>query len=373
MATVFQRPGSKTWIAAFRAWDAAAGKWTWKQKSTGTKDKAAASGIAARLEQASGAAKAGTMTREKALELVNDILRLAGAEGVAPVPSLENVAVELLDSVEVASGTLRKYQGHWATLAKWAGNRIHAPVSGFGVDDMQEFYGWCRGQFSGTTSNAHLNFASMLFKRAIARGHRTSNPTLAVARKASGAVEKGTFTRMEVAAILRAMRGRKDWRCLVALGWHTGHRIQDLLDLTADRVEGDTVRITPRKKSGRGREVVLPLPRWLARSLVRLGSFESIHHADNRNGKASEQFVDYLRRAGIDPLPVHRGKRIVHLKSFHSFRHSMASRLAAAGVSGELARLVTDHDSPKVARRYVHAEVQALREALAAARMRKSS
>lgn len=53
-------------------------------------------------------------------------------------------------------------------------------------------------------------------------------------------------------------------------------------------------------------------------------------------------------------------------------RHSMASRLAAAGVSGELARLVTDHESPKVQRRYVHAEIQALREALTAARSRRS-
>lgn len=49
----------------------------------------------------------------------------------------------------------------------------------------------------------------------------------------------------------------------------------------------------------------------------------------------------------------------------------MQSRLTAAGVSGELARLVTDHDSPQVARRYVHAEVQALREALGLARSRK--
>lgn len=312
------------------------------------------------------------MTKEKALELVNDIMRLAGAEGVAPVPSLEAVAKELLDAVDVAAGTQRKYAGHWATFEKWAGKRGYSPVTVFSVDDMQEFYAWCRKQFSGTTANAHLNFASMIFKRAIARGHRASNPVLGVVKKASGAVEKGTFTRAECAAILRAIRRKKrrDWACLVSLGWHTGHRIQDLLDLTASRVESDTVRITPRKKSGRGREVVLPLPRWLACMLQRVGDFTTIHHANNRNGKASEDFIAFVRKAGIDPVPVHRGKRVVHLKSFHSFRHSMASRLTAAGVSGELARLVTDHDSPQVARRYVHAEVEALRGALTKARQK---
>jgi hypothetical protein len=46
--------------------------------------------------------------------------------------------------------------------------------------------------------------------------------------------------------------------------------------------------------------------------------------------------------------------------------------LTAAGVTGELARLVTDHDSPQVARRYVHAEVESLRAALKTTRQRKA-
>ena len=87
MASIFQRKGSKLWVAALRVWSADKGKWVWVQKPTGTADKTAAMGIAAQLEQASGAAKAVAMTRERALELVNDILRLAGAESVLPCPS----------------------------------------------------------------------------------------------------------------------------------------------------------------------------------------------------------------------------------------------------------------------------------------------
>jgi hypothetical protein len=68
--------------------------------------------------------------------------------------------------------------------------------------------------------------------------------------------------------------------------------------------------------------------------------------------------------AGVDPMAVEKRKRTIHLKSFSSFRHGMTTRLLSAGVSGELARLVTDHESPKTQKPYVHAEVVALKAAL---------
>lgn len=372
MASIFQRGRSDVWIAAFRAWDARKGAWVWRQQSTGTRDKTAAAGIAATLEQGSATAKAGLLTREKAIRMVNDILRLAGLDDLAPVPSLEAVAKGLLAGAGVSASTGRKYAAQWAALSSWAKEKSKLPVSGWSVEMLEGYYQHCRGQFSTTTANDHLRFCGMVFSRAVKLGHIASNPADAVQRIANDSVEKETFTRSMQARILRAMRraGRKDWCCLALLGWHTGHRLQDLLDATT--ATGDLLALNPRKKGGKGREVVLPLPRWLAALLTRLGGFQTIENADNRNGRISEQFIGWLRAAGIDPLPVQRGARIVHRLSFHSYRHSMASRLAAAGVSGELARLVTDHESPKVQRRYVHAEIQALREALTAARSRRS-
>lgn len=388
MATVFKRKNSDTWTAAFRAWDAGKGKWIWKQASTGATDEAAAAGIAAKLEQGSAAAKAGTLTRERALEMVNELLKLAGSESLAPVPSLKVAADDLLASLAVTAGTKRKYAAQSKKLVEWAGKRADEPVTSFTVADMQDFYNAMRKRFSGTTAVDHLHFASMVFNRAMAHGHCTANPTKAVKRGATGAVEKLTFSRGEHAAILRAVRlapdcggeirraarikAQRAWQCFISLGWHTGHRIQDLLDVTAASIDGDLVTMQPRKKATRGgRTVVLPLPRWLAAMAKSLGDFKALNHADNRNGKVSEDFVKWLVKAGIDPQPVERGKRAVHLKSFHSYRHSMQTRLTSAGVSGELARLVTDHDSVKVARKYVHAEIQGLREALRKARARR--
>jgi site-specific recombinase XerD len=373
VATVFRPSGSDTWVAAFRVWDAAKGKYVWRQKGTGVTDKAQAAGIAATLEQASGAAKAGTMTKERALEMVNDILRLAGISELVPVPSLAECAKAFLDAANVSAGTRRKYSAQWTSLAKWAGKRASEPVQNITIQDMQDYYDATRKKFSATTAGDHLNFASMMFGRAMNHGHRAGNPCAGVVRATPDAVEKLHLTRAEHAVILRQCRKvkRKDWTALCSLGWHTGHRLQDLLDVTAASISGDLVTLQPRKKGRQGgRTVVLPLPNWLALRVTRLGNFKTIFHADNRNGKASERFIQFMRKGGIDPQPKMRGVRVVHLKSFHSYRHSMTTRLTSAGVSGELARLVTDHDDVQIQRRYTHREVESLRGALAKARRR---
>ncbi len=378
MATVFKRKNSDTWTAAFRAWDAKKGKWIWKQQSTGAVDESAAAGIAAKLEQGSAMAKAGTLTRERAAGMINELLRLAGCDPFTPAPSLSAACADLLASLTVADGTMRKYGAQSKRLVEWAGKRAGEPITSFTVADMQDFYKVVRKRFSGTTSDDNLHFASMVFNRAMAHGICTANPTKAVKRSPTGAVEKLTFSRDEHAAILRAVRRespantRSAWLCLVSLGWHTGHRIQDLLDVTTASIDDDLVTMQPRKKATRGgRTVVLPLPHWLAKMTKSLGDFKALKNADNRNGKVSEGFGCWLVKAGIDPQPILRGERVVNLKSFHSYRHSMQTRLTSAGVSGELARLVTDHDSVKVARKYVHAEIQGLREALTKARQRR--
>jgi integrase len=328
-------------------------------------------GIAATLERASGDAKAGVMTRDKAMALVNDVLALAGCVTLEACPTLAQVAEAMLSGADVSEATARKYKAQWKALKLWAGPRAMRPVDSWTVADVSDYYTASREAHSDTTANDHLRFVGMLFDRAVKLGHRTTNPASMVDRVSNDTVSRDTFTRSHMAALLRTLRKSKrlDWAALTLLGWHTGHRLQDLLDLTPADVAGDLVTIKPRKKGkAGGREVVLPLPRFVARLLVRVGGFGSIHGADNRSGHVSADFVTWMKAAGVDPLPTKRGTRTTHRRSFHSFRHSMATRLISAGISGELARLVTDHDSPQVQRRYVHAEIEALRVAMAAAR-----
>jgi integrase/recombinase XerD len=378
MANIFQRAGSEIWTAKFKVWDAGLGRHRWLMRSTGCVDRGQAARVAAGFEAAANAAEAGSLTREKVRDTVNEILRLAGLDTSAVAPSLLAVGEAWVAARErqVASGTARKYRAQWDRLRRWAGKRAEMPVDRWRQAEMQAYYDDLVANFSGTTANDHWATVRRLFARAMKEGHLAGDPTALVEAGGSASMRKEPLARGEVAAAVRAMRrgGRLDWAALTLLGWHTGHRLADLLALRPEDFRlapgiGWTVSIRPAKKSRQGgREVVLPLPSWLALLAIRTPMDKL--GGDNRSGKVSARFVAWLEAAGVDPMPVERGVRRMTLKSFHSLRHSMASRLASAGVSGELARLVTDHDSPQVARGYVHAEVAALAEALRRVRRR---
>lgn len=362
MATLFLASGELVWTAKFRAWCATKQAFVWRSKSTGVRDKTAAAGIAANYEMLSERAKESALTRDKVMKVVNDILVLAGRDAILAVPPLSNLVESLMAGVQ--GGTLKKYTGYREVLKRWNKAKYEKLVDAWTPADVEAFYQFAQMEVSTATANGYLNFLSMVFGKAIALGYRASNPVKAIARKTDDSVEKEAITRSEMSALLRTIRASKAtpskqaWVALCALGWHTGHRIQDLLDVEADKAVkldpelGWLVSLQPRKKRSRkGRLVILPLPAWLGKMLTRIENFKSIRGGDNYNGRISNDFVAWLVRAGIDPMPVQRKKRVVNLKSFHSTRHAMSSRLIDTGVSGELARLVTDHDSPQIQRK----------------------
>jgi site-specific recombinase XerD len=373
MGSVFKKKGSKVWTGKVRAWSAMEGKWVWEQVPTGQTDKAKAMGIVAHLEAASSAAKAGKMTRAKALALVNDILKLAGAESIRQIPSLREIYVNILRDRSLSEGSQRKYDSVWKLFAEWAGERAtEKSADAWTADDMVNYYRDLRSRVGVSTANGHLNIVSMLFVRAIALGYRDSNPTEAVERATGQSDEKGIITRSEQSRLLRCQRkaGAKLWVLFCSLSWHTGHRIQDLLDVTRDSINGDLVTIQPRKKRGQqnARIVVLPLPLWLAKAIKRARDFKRINGANNRSGKVSGDFIKWLAKAGVENRTLPGKKRDNHLKSHHSYRHSLSTRLLSAGVPGKLAQLITDHDSEEMHKRYQHAEIEAIRQALRKAR-----
>lgn len=379
MGSVFIRPRSATpiYIGAFQCWDAAKGKFVWVQKSTGVTDKGQALAIVATWERATQAAKAGRLSRARATEMINDILRMAGLETVASSPTLKDFVRNVRDEKKVADGTVKKHAGFVSALEKWqGGDKYLSPLDTWTARDVSAYYAHLRSLVADTTANDHLLWLSGIFRRAQVMGLCSENPVKQIDLVSAEASDKEVITRQQQAATLRTMRrhGRKDWSVFASLSWHTGHRIQDVLDVTAASVEdmarvGWVVHLKPRKKRGKGvekraRDVVLPLPSWLARAVRRIGDFRSLHDADNYNGKVSAEFIEWLHLAGIDTKPVKMPKRTLHMVSHASYRHAMSSRLANAGIEGELARLVTDHDNPAVHRGYVHGEIASIKRAL---------
>jgi hypothetical protein len=182
MATVYRRADSDVYTAAFKTWDARAGDWKWVSKSTGVTDESIASGIAATLERAGGEAKAGVLTRDKALAMVNSILKLAGLDEVTPVPSLEKIVENMLADANVSEGSLRKYNAQWKAFKTWAGTKVKRAVDAWTPDEVAEYYRNLRSKHSAGTANDHMRFMSMAFGRAVKLGHRPSNPAHAVNR-----------------------------------------------------------------------------------------------------------------------------------------------------------------------------------------------
>lgn len=370
MASVFLR--GRVFFACVRLWDATAGKWRFKQVATGCRDRNAALGIAATLENASLDARAGVLSREKAVDLVNVVLRLAGLPLVESAPGTWDFARAMCEAEGLAVKSRAKYEAARLAFEGFAGS--DRPLDSWTAGDFQRHYDLLLKKVSPGTANDHLRFWRSVFNRAQRLGIVRVNPVAGIDRKASEGSEKEAITRGDMVKLVRLLRKGKQraWLALAWLGWHTGHRLQDLLDLLPGSFSevagvGWCVSFVPGKTGGRA--VVLPVPDYVAGMVRRLGGFASLGvKGSNYNGKVSNEFVELLRAAGVDPLPVQQKSRIVHLKSFHSFRHSVSSRLAAAGVSGQVARLVTAHASEAVHRGYVHAEVLSLRDALRAAR-----
>lgn len=370
-----------TYNANIKLWDADSGAWVWKKISTKCRDEGKALAIASTLEGASVETKEGRMTRAQAENLVGMVLRLSGAPWAAKAKVLGEYGDATIDAKMLKAGGASKvkFSVHWDRFKEWAGERMTWPMERWTGKIMSEYYADLLTVLSERTANDHLSTLRMVFERARHEGFVRGNPVLLVEKDRNNSIEKATFTRTETARIVKAQRRakRRDWALLTLLGWHTGHRLQDVLSVTSSDLNemkgvGWVLTIIPDKKIHKGGRVVkLPIPRHLAQGLRRMEDFTSIRKGSNVNGKTSGDFLEWVRAAGIDPLPVVRKKRTLHLKTFHSFRHSMVSRLVAAGVQGETARLVTDHDSAKMQKHYTHAEIESLAKALAKARKKQ--
>lgn len=369
MASLFRRGSSEIWQAKVRLWDARAGKWVWRSRTTWTKDKEAAAEVAEEFERVSGAAKSGSLTHDQVRLALNHIISLAGGSEQIQGKTLRDFVTEFLRRrlKRVSSSTARKYSSHWTQASRSkTGLPIESEIHRITKEDIQKYYDHLCDRLSSTTANDHLRSIRMWFEKAKDEGLIRANPAAMVERLDNDSVERETLSRSDVSASIRTMRkaGRRDWAAFALLGWHTGQRIQDCLAITSEAITDGVWRFTPEKKKKRKRVIALPLPKYLASLIESLGNLQTIHNADNRNGRVSSEFCDWLRLAGVDTLPTVRGARTVQLKSFHSFRHSMSTRLAAAGVPGDLARMVTDHESERVSRGYQHRDIDAIRGAL---------
>ena len=193
------------------------------------------------------------------------------------------------------------------------------------------------------------------------------NPWGALAPKNTDSERGKAFTTEEVALVLNAARKvGKDWFAVCTIALHTGLRYGDVATLKWSQIDGETLHVKPRKTERFGIVANLPIIAPVAAALAEMpkrGEYVFPLHAGwyGNRGRLSRDalsFREVLAAAGLD------GRGF----TFHSFRHTAATRLAGAGVSVETRKRILGHTEDATADRYDHAaHVAEVRAALEAA------
>ena len=222
------------------------------------------------------------------------------------------------------------------------------------------------GKRAAKTRRNHIMELSAVWSILEKASDRIRNPWKSLAP--IGESQRGhAFTADEVDRILAAARTvGKGWPEVCELGLATGLRYGDIAMMRWDEIGADAIRLTPRKTARRRISVAIPIIepiRAILERLPRRDDYLFPNHAEayeRDSGAARKQlnFAEVLKAANLY-LPGY---------SFHSFRHTAASRLAAAGVGIETRKRILGHTEDATAARYDHDEhLREVAQALAAA------
>lgn len=384
MARIYRRPNSRFYWAAYKVWDAAKNDWREHRHSLHTEDEQTAAGLASMLESLASRARSGEphITRQVVMGWVSDLLRFAGITDSAADIAFDSYASRWLHRFrDLAPATETNYRTHIRQFSKWSGSRVSAPLDAFSPDDMQAFYDHLRaeGRTEATAISA-IKTISRIFSDARDEGLCARNPAKLVRRRRGAKKRRrDPLTPADLDLLLAAARRRNlpDWETMCLLGWFTGARIEDCSRMRWENItEMEGVKVlhwVPGKRGGQS-EVMLPIVGRLHEHLAAQGWPPEGALCPSLDGMASgtyrglsAQFIDLMDSAGVvygkEKGPLHTWRS----KSFHSFRHAFAQRLAAAGVPEDVRMALLDHSSKDVHRGYARHGIAALHRTMTAA------
>ena len=230
------------------------------------------------------------------------------------------------------------------------------------------------------TIRADIGTLKSAFAKAFRQNKIPSDPAKDVAKPSPEKSVRKPFDEDQVERLLRAASDfGRDWITVVLLGACQGFRLGDCANLTWDCYDPQqrTLSLAPQKGRRKNPEAIpFPLHPKVEEHFLSLDAPDdpespltpSLAGVGTGGTKGlSAGFSRIMEAAGIAQHGVEgSGKgRKRNAYGFHSFRHSFASRLAAAGIPPELRMKLTAHLDEKVHARYTHHELDALRNALA--------
>ena len=374
MASIHKDPRGKSpfWYCAYRLPN---GKRAFKSTKQTDRDKALS--FCRTLEYASRESKADRLTESRARELISEIVLQTTGEPLR-FYSAEGWLHDWLKGKELAKceGTFTKYEHTIESFLTSLGERAKRNLNQITPRDIQRF------RDSELESGKHprtCNFAvkhlRMPFNVARRQGLITHNPAEAVEMLPTlSESTRQPFDLAQVKAILKA--AQDDWRGAIMVALYTGARLQDVTDMRWESVDLQNKWIAFRAGKTRQR-IKIPMHDALHDFLLELSApgsgkaflFPSL--AGKRTGGKSGlsmAFKRIMERAKVRGEVVHeRGGeagRTVNTLSFHSFRHTLTSIMANAGVPVEVRQKFTGHASAEMNIHYTHHEIETLRSAV---------
>lgn len=376
MGWLYKQKKSKNWFAKFKGPD---GKYIYR--TTRTADKPMARKIMAELERiALKAMRNDGLVASTLIKYAQEASELITGQSLG-IPSTKEFFEGFLKGKEVnkKEGTLRSYKTTVGKFLTHLGKAASQPIDKIKPDHIQSFV---KARASDGTSPATIRQSvvvlRMIFKKAQKQQLCAVNPADTVETPEGESKAKLPFTVAEVNKILKACPD-EEWRTLVHLGFYTGGRIGDCLDLRWESFDlGDEPSVTfQQKKTGKNRKgwVKIAIHRTLKERLEEWYLLNKAKPTDHvlpsfagkdlgGRGGISTQFIEIMEKAGVDPQRSTTGNSRQPQKSFHSFRTTLVSTMQSKGVAQDVRMQIVGHTSADVHNIYSQGQWNNVRAAI---------
>lgn len=404
MASIYKRPGSKIWQAAFYVTDPETGKSVQVRQSTHKTNEREAKNAAANLERLARDKAGGGNEKSKR---ILDVLQRAGQEAMKETLNAARARVLLAEIVRISTGedipaytirtwleewqrrksevtedaTQKRYKASVKAFNDWLGARADKPLESLMVADVRLFRENLKeAGRTAKTAQHYVRDIGSAFRTAVREGLLIHNPASGLdPLDTSDSTVRSPFTSAELFRLLLHAPSA-DWRGVILCGIFAGLRLGDAAKLkwsSVDLTEG-TLRLIPSKTKRKRKEILVPLHADLRTFLEEHPSaddpdspvFPSLakRSVSGKRG-LSMSFVGIMEKANVS-----RGKarvaekesagRTTHERGFHSLRHTYVSALANAEVETDVRKKLAGHTDDESHAIYSHHEVKTLAAAI---------
>lgn len=250
-------------------------------------------------------------------------------------------------------------QKHFRTAAnefmRHLGNPKLREVS---VRDIERFIAVKQTEASRWTARRIYIAVASMFQKAVEWGYLNENAFRKIKRPTPPEKRPIFFTRDELKALLASLRDPQ-LKILVQTGVFTGMRLGELLSLTWEDMDFETLEIHVQNKNGfvtkSKKETTLPLHPDLKKLLEALKKKARSQWVFPREGTlrwgVSQMSIRFKSALKKSPLEDKRIKELL----FHSLRHTFATMLLQKGVAIYTVSRLLGHSSVKTTEFYSHA------------------